>query len=82
MCIMHDSSKNYTDILLEQIRDQNLALLEAAATQATHDDITLLNNKVDKLSDDVEVIRAAVKDQSGELKDLEGRVTQLETSAA
>jgi predicted nucleic acid-binding Zn-ribbon protein len=79
---MSTSDDNYTNVLLEQIRDQNNALLEAAADQATRDDITQLRDDVQELKADVKTIKAAVTDLSGQVGEHERRITHLETRTA
>jgi len=77
---MSNADDNYTQVLLEQIRDQNKALLEAAANQATRDDIYRLEERMTTIEQDVKVIKAAVTDQSKELAEHERRITRLEAA--
>ena len=79
---MSTADDNYTNVLLEQIRDQNKALLEAAAHQATHDDIYRLEERMTTIEQDVKVIKAVVIDQSKELADHDHRISHLEANAA
>ena len=79
---MSDIDDNYLGVLLEEIRDQNKALLEAAATQATHDDINRIEDRLTSIEQDTKVIKAAATDQSKELTDHEHRITQLESHIA
>ena len=75
---MHDSSKNYTDILLERLFDQNKLILEAVSgikDLPTRDEF-------DGMKADIKVIKAAVTDQSKELADHERRIIRLESRAA
>ena len=53
--------KDYATILLEEIRDQNKALLEGQKEQATRADIGRLEQRLDALESDVKVIKAAVR---------------------
>jgi hypothetical protein len=64
--------KDYETILLEEIRDQNKAILEGQKDQATHADIDRLERRFDALESDVKVIKAAVKDASRDLKKHKG----------
>lgn len=59
--------KDYQLILLEEIRDQNKALLEGQKDQATRADINWLGQRLDALESDVKVIKAAVVDVSRDL---------------
>jgi len=52
--------KDYQLILLEEIRDQNKALLEGQKDQATRADINRVGQRLDALESDVKVIKAAV----------------------
>lgn len=56
-----EKEKDYTTILLEQIRDQNKAILEGQKDQATRADISELRQDVAQLKSDVAVIKAVVK---------------------
>jgi len=53
--------KDYQIILLEEIRDQNKALLEGQKDQASHADIRRLEQDIAELKDDMKVVKAAVK---------------------
>lgn len=59
--------KDYQIILLEEIRDQNKALLEGQKDQATRADINRLGQRLDALESDVKVIKAVVVDVSRDL---------------
>ncbi len=59
--------KDYQTILLEEIRDQNKALLEGQKDQATRADINRVGQRLDALESDVKVIKAAVVDVSRDL---------------
>jgi hypothetical protein len=52
--------KDYHILLLEEIRDQNKALLEGQKDQATRADINRVGQRLDALESDVKVIKAAV----------------------
>lgn len=59
--------KDYHILLLEEIRDQNKALLEGQKDQATRADINWVGQRLDALESDVRVIKAAVGDVSRDL---------------
>ena len=60
--------KDYQIILLEEIRDQNKALLEGQKDQATRADINRLEQRLDTLESDVKVVKAAVTATNHDLK--------------
>jgi len=60
--------KDYQLILLEEIRDQNKALLEGQKDQATRADINRVGQRLDTLESDVQVIKAAVTATNNDLK--------------
>jgi hypothetical protein len=74
-------SDNYIGIMLEEIRDQNRAVLEAVGQM--QDDIKHLptRDEFTALADDVKTIKAAVKATNADLADLDGRVARLESAA-
>ena len=65
---MNNSDNNYIGVLLEQIRDQNKAVLEAVGDMRA------------ELKQDVKVVRAATTDTSRQVHDLERRVSRLEAA--
>ena len=71
---------NYTNVILEEIRDQNKAVLEAVGIM--RQEMTTLAKQADlvDLRQDVQVIKAAVIDTSNELRKLDQRVTRLESA--
>jgi hypothetical protein len=52
--------KDYQIILLEEIRDQNKALLEGQKDQASRADIRRLEQDIAEVKDDMKVVKAAV----------------------
>jgi hypothetical protein len=60
--------KDYQIILLEEIRDQNKALLEGQKDQATSADINRVGQRLDALESDVKVIKAAVTATNSDMK--------------
>ncbi len=72
--------KEYQILLLEEIRDQNKALLEGQKDQATRTDIHRLESRLGKLETDVEAIKVTVKATNHDVTHLEHRVARLETA--
>jgi len=65
---MSRPNDNYTDTLLEEIRDQNLAVLEAVGSIREELALVPKREEFEQLQADVKVIKTAVKDQSADLK--------------
>ncbi len=61
--------KDHHILLLEEIRDQNKALLEGQKEQATRADINRVGQRLDALESDVKVIKAAVTTTNRDLKE-------------
>ena len=74
------ADKDYSAALLEQIVDQNKAVLELVGGLPTRADFNRLEQRVDDVQQDVKVIRAAVTDQSAKLAELDTRVSALEAA--
>ncbi len=88
------ADKDYTTVLLEEIRDQNKALIEGQKNlparwefdvlrrdiEAMKQNINVLTVAVTDLSQDVKVIKAGVPDNSRELADHEHRIARLEAA--
>jgi uncharacterized protein YhaN len=66
--------KDYQTILLEQIRDQNKAILEGLEDVPKRVEFNRLEQKVDKLSEDIEVVSAAVKATNRDLAEVKREV--------
>ena len=62
--------KDYQTVLLEEIRDQNKALLEGQKDQASRADIHRIEQRLEVLESDVKVIKAAVKEANRDVADL------------
>jgi predicted transposase YdaD len=60
--------KDYQIILLEEIRDQNKALLEGQKDQANRADINRVGQRLDALESDVKVIKAVVTATNSDMK--------------
>lgn len=78
---MSDPDNDYTGLLLEQIRDQNRAVLEAVTNLPTRIEFNELKEDPQTLKSDARVIKAAVADLSTQLTDHEHRITRLEAAA-
>jgi peptidoglycan hydrolase CwlO-like protein len=74
-------SDNYTAIILEEIRDQNKAVLEAVGDiQKQVSKITTMEENITEIKTDIKVIKAAVTDTNTQVRDHERRLTQLEAA--
>jgi len=84
---------NYTDILLEDIRDQNRAVLEAVGAMQDHVKlIPKMSERLEKLEYDMAAVRMAtrvtndsiklIKIRTEKLEEHETRITKLEQKAA
>jgi len=67
-------------VLLEQIRDQNKAVLEGIKDLPTRMEFSELRQDVAELKQDMKVVRAATTDTSHQVHDLERRVSRLEAA--
>ncbi len=78
--------KNYTNVILEEIRSQMSAVLEIVSNQPTREEFNNLREEFDSLKTDVRTIKLAVVDNDKttqhELELLDRRVTELEESAS
>lgn len=80
---MDRSDDNYVGVLLEEIRDQNRAVLEAVGDmQKKVTQIPGIAADITELKDDMKVVKAAVTDLSQQVADHEHRITRLETKSA
>ena len=77
---MTNSDDNYLGILLEEIRDQNKAVLEAVGDMRAELKKVPKRDEFDDLKQDVKVIKAAITDLSHQVDDHERRITRLETA--
>lgn len=72
---------DYTDSMLEEIRKQNKAALEAVTGMQQHvAQIPKIQDGITSLKQDIQVVKAAVIDTSNELCKLDHRVTRLEVA--
>ena len=79
--------KNYTNVILEEIRSQMSAVLEIVSNQPTREEFNNLREEFDSLKTDVRTIKRAVvvdndKTTRHELELLDQRVTKLEENAS
>lgn len=75
------SNDEYVAILLEELRDQNKAVLEAVSDiQRSVSDLPVMKHDIADLKQDMKVVKAAVTDMSHELKDHEARISRLEAA--
>ena len=78
---MSDPTDNYLGLLLEEIRDQNKAVLEAVGDmQRNVAKIPAIEQGVTELKQDMKIVKAAVTDLSRQVHDHERRLTQLEAA--
>ena len=78
--------KNYTNVILEEIRSQMSAVLEIVSKQPTREEFNNLREEFDSLKTDVKIIKRVVVDNDKttrhELELLDRRVAKLEESAS
>jgi hypothetical protein len=75
------NDNDYSAVLLEQLVDQNKAILEYVGEMLKISArLAHVEQVVDELQADVKVVRAAVTDLSGKVADLDSRVSALETA--
>jgi hypothetical protein len=74
------ADKDYTNVLLEQIRDEVKAVRELVADVPKMSDFRRLEQRVDELHADVKVIKSVVRAHSGKLAELGTRVSTLEAA--
>ncbi len=88
---MSNSDDNYIGVLLEDIRDQNKAVLEAVGDiQKQVAELPTMKEDIKELKDDMKIIKAAVTDQGKpgfrlrrpgkQLNDHEHRIGDLEAA--
>jgi len=74
-------NSNYIGLLLEEIRDQNKAILEAFARMRIKVSKLPTREEFTGLKQDVKTIKTAVTDVSRQQQDHERRITRLESAA-
>lgn len=76
---MSDNQDGYTNLLLEQISQQNRAVLEAVSDMQQH--VKLIPSMLSDIHDlklDMKVVKAVCKDLSSLVNNHEVRITRLE----
>jgi SMC interacting uncharacterized protein involved in chromosome segregation len=74
-------SDDYTGHLLEQLLDQNKAILEyVAEVPRMSKKLDVIGDKVEKLEQDMQVVKAAVTDLSNHQANHERRITRLKAA--
>lgn len=69
----------YFEVILEEIRDQNRAVLEAVGVmQRQVAKLTGIEDDVHELKSDMKVVKAAITDIGGVLQDHERHISKLE----
>ena len=74
------SDQDYTAIILEEIRDQNKAVLELVSDLPTKREFNELKDDVSELKSDVKIVKVAIIDLTLKTNDLDRRVSVLEAS--
>ena len=78
---MSNADDNYIGVILEEIRDQNKAVLEAVGDiQKQVAELPTIRKDLGELTDDMKIVKAAVSDQSKQLQDHERRIGNLEAA--
>lgn len=72
---------NYTNVLLEEIRDQNKLVVEAVGQIQDKIETLATQESLDRLETKVNTIQIAVTKTNRELRSVEQRVTVLEQAA-
>lgn len=72
---------NYLSALLEEVRDQNKAVLEAVGLmQENVKKIPIMAEQIEKIEQDIKVIKLVVTDTNKQLQAHEKRITKLESA--
>jgi hypothetical protein len=77
---MSDTNDSYLGVLLEEIRDQNKAVLEAVGDMQAKVSNLPTRDEFTELKQDVKVIKAAVTDVGNKQKEYERRISRLEAA--
>jgi capsule polysaccharide export protein KpsE/RkpR len=76
---MHD--ENYVGAILEEVRSQNKAVLEAVADiRQKVEPITAMQDDIAILKQDMRAVKAAVTETNHDISSLKARVESLETT--
>lgn len=76
---MSKDENTYVGIILEEIRDQNKAVLEAVGGMQDKMRSLATKEEVENLAEDVKIIKAVITDASKQQQNHEVRISQLET---
>lgn len=74
-------SDNYTNIMLEEIREQNKAILEVVDDMQRQLKDVPKRNEFEEVKADMKIVKAAVTDTSHEVHELDRHVARLEARA-
>jgi chromosome segregation ATPase len=75
------ANKDYAMVLLEQLVDQNKAILEYVGEMPKMSArLEHVEQVVDELRTDMKVVKSVVREHSGELAELDARVSALEAA--
>lgn len=78
---MPNDDINYLSVLLEEIKSQNKAVLEAVADmQRNVAELPAIKEDIGELKQDMKIIKAAVTDLSHQVHDHEHRISRLEAA--
>jgi hypothetical protein len=78
---MSNINDDYISLLLEEIRDQNKAVLEVVGDmQKDVAKLPTIEDGVEELKLDMKIVKAAVKDISNQQRDHERRISRLEAA--
>jgi phage shock protein A len=75
------TNDNYIGLILDEIRDQNRAVLEAVGDmQKNVAKLPTIEDGIEELKQDMKIVKAAVTDISSQQKDHERRISRLEAA--
>lgn len=72
---------NYTNVMLEEIRDQNKAVLEIVGGMQAQMKLLATKEALQEVADDVRMLKIAMTDTNREVQNHEQRITALEQAA-
>ena len=79
---MNNDDDNYMGVLLDEIRDQNKAVLEAVGDiQLNTAYFQEMRTDISELKSDMKIVKAAITDISKQQNDHDHLITQLEAAA-
>ncbi|HVV66532.1 MAG TPA: hypothetical protein VHB72_00470 [Candidatus Saccharimonadales bacterium] len=78
----NEALQRVADLVAEQIVSQFKTAMEAIEQiKRQTSNIPAIQNDIDELKNDMKAVKQAIKDTNTDLRELDGRVEQLETSA-